>query len=198
MSTPAAPSPPAAPKPVRAFPRICVELDVTPRWYDWAHGNFEDGAAILTAIATCECSVRMICRDVQIGESGVRLILPLLAGQGTDGYEAERLTVTALLDALDTVHPRRARCTAARAKAEADRAAAAATAAEQAKVEAEAAAKRAAAETAATALAAEATAAEAAALEARTAAVAASAALAPPSAEAVPEAPVAESPVAVS
>lgn len=118
-------------------PKLHIELDVTPRWFAPTEpGFYEDGAAILAALGAYEGPATRLAVDTQLGATGVRLVLVVPAGQPTDGFEAERRNLQALLDALDGVSPRRARVTAARARAAEEQAAR-----EKAAAEAERAAK---------------------------------------------------------
>lgn len=140
MSPAASPAPAAAAQTI--FPAVHVELDVTPRWFEPTLAFLpEDGTAIFATFGAYEGTARRLFVDLSVGVSGVRLVLVTPAGNPTNGLEAERLGIKAQLDALDTVHPRRARVTAQRRAAEAEEAARA----EAKRAEAEEAAKAAAA-----------------------------------------------------
>ncbi len=155
---------PQGPQGLVHYPGLRVELDITPEWFVYGEHVFEDQADIARAFGLYEGEARRLADDLAVGRTGARLVLLVPPNNPTDAFEAERLVIRRLLDALAITCPRRARIVAQRraaaaaaAKAEQERQKAAADAeaeaaqqraadAENARLEAEVQAKRAAAE----------------------------------------------------
>lgn len=99
-------------------PALRLELDVTPRWWAFGPGLFDDAADVSRAIGASGGQLVGILVDLSVGVTGVRMVVLVPAGPSTNAFEDARLALMSLLDGLDASNPRRARVTTARAAAE--------------------------------------------------------------------------------
>lgn len=108
----------------RLFSGVRIEVDVTPRWFspESVATFFEDVGDIARALQASESPLLRLAQDIQVGVTGVRLVVAVPPGQSTDAFEAERVRLVEKLDALDVLSARRARVTAHRAAAQAAKA----------------------------------------------------------------------------